>query len=242
MVKKHKNSKKYGIICVPASELPGYPEDFKKSIDTKIHRIMAEFVDGFEFISKFEKSVVVFGSARFPKSNPDYKKAKEFAKSLVKNGFAVITGGGPGIMEAANRGATEAGGVSVGLNIQLPAGERRNPYIKERMSFYYFFTRKVMFSFASNCYVFFPGGFGTLDEFFEMATLRQTKKVSRKVSMICVGKDYWRPLFDWIEKEVYNKRKAITRQDLNLYHLVDTPEEALEIIKKTPNRYNHKAT
>ena len=135
-------------------------------------------------------------------------------------------------MEAANKGAFEAGGESVGLDIELPEGQRMNDYVKKPVGFHYFFTRKVMFSFACSTYVFFPGGFGTLDEFFEMITLIQTKKISRRILVITVGKDYWGGLFEWIEKTVYQKYRAIKKDDKQIFHLVDSAKEAFDIILK----------
>ncbi len=225
-------------------------EDFRKTFSWRIFRIMAEFVDGFHFIADFKKTVGIFGSTRFSSDtqaseggeaprrdkvsspNPHYQEARKLARLLAKHKFTVFTGGGGGIMEAANRGAFEFNGESVGMNIQLPEEQAINKYVNRPMSFYYFFTRKVMLSFGRCGYVFFPGGFGTLDEFFEMATLVQTKKLPYYIPLIAVGKSYWQPLFDWLEKEVYKKQKAIDKKDLKDIYLVDTAEEAFEIIKK----------
>lgn len=230
---KQKNKKIKTVPLYPDPKLPPIKEDFRKTFQWRIFRIMAEFIDGFHFIADFKKTVSIFGSTCFSSSNPYYQEARKLGKLLAKAGYAVITGGGPGIMEAANRGAFEAGGKSVGLNIQLPEGQRTNPYVKSPMGFHYFFTRKVMLSFASQAYIFFPGGFGTLDEFFEMVMLVQTKKFTRPVPIIAVGKEYWQPLFDWLKKEVYQKQKAIKKKDLEIFHLVDSAEEAFEIIKKS---------
>lgn len=193
---------------------------------------MAEFVEGFQFVADFDKSVSFFGSSRFQEGNPHYAKARELADMLVKKDYAVVTGGGPGIMEAANRGAYEADGRSVGINIQLPdEGEKANDYLKESIGFHYFFTRKVMLSFASYGYVFFPGGFGTLDELFEMLTMIQTKKLPQPVTIVAVGKDYWLPLIDWLENTLVEKYETIDKKDLKLIEVVDTPKEALSIIE-----------
>jgi uncharacterized protein (TIGR00730 family) len=219
-------------VYVPDPDLPPVKEDFRKTFSWRIFRIMAEFIEGFHFTADFKKAVGIFGSSRTSTKDHYYQEARKLAKLLVKSKFAVVTGGGPGIMEAANRGAFEAGGESVGINIQLPEGERRNEYIKNGISFHYFFTRKVMFSFACQVYVFFPGGFGTLDEFFEMITLVQTKKLPKKVLIIAVGKEYWLPLFNWLEKELYQKRGAVNKKDLFVFQLVDSAEEAFKIIKK----------
>lgn len=197
----------------------------------RIFKIIAEFVSGFEFLSKYDKTATFFGSARCDIKEDYYDGAVSLASMLSKDGFAVITGGGPGIMEAANKGATEAGGQSAGLNIILESGQRTNKYVKESESFHYFFTRKVMLSFASEVYIFFPGGFGTLDEFFEMITLVQTKKI-QPIPIILVGRDYWAPILQWIENDVYGKYKAIDKEDMDIYHLTDSAEEAFDLIKK----------
>jgi len=227
-----KKVKKSKIICLPESELTPIKEDFRKTFQWRVFRIMAEFVDGFQFIADFQKSVAIFGSSRTPKNDRYYKEAFKLGKLLAKEGYAVITGGGPGIMEAANKGAFEAGGESVGINIQLPEGESKNRYVKNSIGFHYFFTRKVMLSYACYGYVFFPGGFGTLDEFFEMITLIQTKKIDQKITVVVVGKEYWQPLVSWIESELLIKRKAIKENDLKIFQIVDSAQEAFSIIKQ----------
>jgi len=197
----------------------------------RIFKIMAEFVAGFEFLSKYDKTASFFGSSKFDSGNEYYKEAEKLASMLSEDGFAVVTGGGPGIMEAANKGATEAGGQSGGLNIKLSEGQRENGYVKESESFNYFFTRKVMLSFASEVYVFFPGGFGTLDEFFEIITLVQTKKIE-PIPVILVGVDYWTPILSWIKDDVYGKYDAIKESDMDIYHLVENAEQAFALTKK----------
>lgn len=197
----------------------------------RIFKIMTEFVMGFEFLSQYERTVSVFGSSSNGLKNSSYKEAARLARNLSKDGFTVITGGGPGIMEAANKGAYLAGGRSAGLNIKLPSSQRTNRYVNESVTFDHFFVRKVMLSFASQIYIFFPGGFGTLDEFFELVMLTQTKKI-RLVPIILIGKDYWQPLLDWIREVVYKKNKAISKEDMNLYHLVDNADEAYRLIRK----------
>lgn len=197
----------------------------------RMQTILSEFVTGFHFLRNYELTASIFGSARVGTDSHRYQEAYTLAFALAKEGFAIITGGGPGIMEAANKGATEAGGQSAGLNIQLPSGQRINPYVRESASFNYFFTRKVMLALASEVYIFFPGGFGTLDEFFELTTLIQTKKIE-PIPIILVHKKYWTPLLDWINKTLYQKDKAISRKDMDIYHLTDNAEEALKVIKK----------
>jgi len=214
-------------------DLPPVSEDFKKTFPKRISKIMDEFTEGFKFISGLKKkSATIWGATRLSEDDYYYQEARKMGSLLSQEGYTVITGGGPGIMEAANRGAYENNGESVGINIQLPEVQRSNQYINKSIGFYYFFTRKVMMSMASSVYVFFPGGYGTLDEFFEMITLAQTNKLSHKVTIIVVGRDYWQPLFNWLEKEVYQKRNAVNKEDLNIFKLVDSAQEAIKIIKK----------
>ncbi|MCI0479909.1 TIGR00730 family Rossman fold protein [Candidatus Uhrbacteria bacterium] len=220
-----------GNVCMPVEERP-----FTEDPQWRVFRIMAEFIEGFEFLSKLENEVTIFGSARTMPDDPAYKAARELGFLLGKNGYSVITGGGPGIMEAANRGAHEAGGVSVGLDIELPKGQRRNEYADKAMGFHYFFTRKVMLSASAQAYVFFPGGFGTLDEMSEMITLIQTGKIPPEVPLILVGRAYWQPFIDWLETTVCRKHKNIGKADLAIIRLVDTPKEAFAIIRKTSER------
>lgn len=207
--------------------------DYTHNPSWRIFRIMAEFVEGFQFISKFSKSVTFFGSARFTKTNKHYKSAQKLARLLAKAGYAIVSGGGPGIMEAANKGAVEGGGESVGLNIQLPFEQRINPFVRQAVAFNYFFTRKVMLAYSASAFVFFPGGYGTLDEAFEIITLRQTHKIHPRIPIILLGRDYWEPLCGWLKKNVHEKHGAIDEKELKLWELVETPEEAFDIIKKS---------
>ncbi|MBT7008748.1 MAG: TIGR00730 family Rossman fold protein [Candidatus Jacksonbacteria bacterium] len=201
----------------------------------RIFRIMAEFVDGFEFLTDMKRTVTFFGSARTSKTSKHYQQAVSLAEQLSKAGFNVITGGGPGIMEAANKGASKGKGGSAGLNIQLPFEQRMNKYVKRGLGFHYFFTRKVILSYSAQAYVYFPGGFGTLDEFFEIVTLIQTKKMD-PIPIILIGKDYWNPLIAWIKETVLLDHKAIDPEDLNFFMVTDDIKKAFRIIKKSKER------
>ncbi len=191
---------------------------------------MAEFVDGFGKIVDFKKSVSVFGSTRVRENNHWYQEARKLGAMLGKDGFAVVTGGAAGIMEAGNRGAFEVGANSVGLNIELPREQESNKYLTDSLNFHYFFTRKVMLTYAAEAYVYFPGGFGTLDEFFELITLIQTNKI-RRVPIILVGKEFWQPLLDYMKKVVYEELNNIDEKDMKIYQLVDTAKDAFKIIQ-----------
>jgi len=196
----------------------------------RIFRVMAEFVEGFEKMSTIKPSVAVFGSARTEPDDKYYELAVEVGKELAKSGYGVITGGGPGIMEAANKGANLAGGSSTGVNIELPMEQGSNPFIdKDKLlSFRYFFVRKVMFFKYAQGYILLPGGFGTADEFFEVLTLIQTGKTS-KFPIILMGKEYWSGLMNWT-KEVQLGNNYISPEDLDLFSLTDDPKEACKII------------
>lgn len=204
--------------------------DFTREEPWRIFRIMAEFVEGFEVLSKIGPAVSIFGSSRIKHSDKYYKVAEGIAYSLVKNGYAVITGGGPGIMEAANKGAIKAKGESVGLNIQIPLEQKANPYVKTLLDFRYFFVRKVMFVKYAKAFVILPGGFGTLDELFESANLVQTKRIE-PFPIILVGSSYWSGLIEWIKKSVLQKG-CISRKELGIFNIVDSPQEVVSIIKK----------
>jgi hypothetical protein len=229
-----------GSMNVPAKDLPVTPEtkDFRQSMQWRIFRIMAEFVEGFEFIADYKKSVSIFGSTRDSKATHKwYEEARKLGRLLAQEGFAVVTGGGPGIMEAGNRGAAEVvGGQSIGINIQLPREQRVNPYVNHGKGFHYFFTRKLMLTYSAQAYVYFPGGFGTLDEFFEIITLIQTKKIATHIPVILVGREFWGPFDEWMRSVVYEMDHAIDAEDRQIYTIVDTPEEVMTIVRKSPPR------
>jgi len=197
----------------------------------RMFRIMAEFVDGFEALARYHPAVTIFGSTRIRPGDEIYQKAEQIGKLLAENGFAVITGGGPGVMEAANKGAFSAGGKSIGLNIELPLEQKPNPYTNITLNFRYFFVRKVMFVKYAVAYIVLPGGFGTMDELLESITLIQTHKI-KPFPVILVGSDYWRGFLDWI-KEVVLKEGKISSAELDILQLIDDPEEIVRTIKKT---------
>jgi len=211
------------------------PFNFAENANWRIFRIMAEFVEGFEFLAPLRKEVTFFGSARLEEHDRWYKEAQKLGRLLGEHGFTVITGGGPGIMEAGNRGAYDAGAESIGLDIELPEKQRRNPYVKRGIGFHYFFTRKVMLSASAQAYIFFPGGLGTLDEFFEMTTLIQTRKME-PVPIVCVGQEFWGPLDEWIRGVMLGKYETISPEDRNIYDIVNSAEAAFELIKDSKER------
>ena len=194
----------------------------------RIFRIMAEFVEGFETLSRIGPCITVFGSARVSEGNEYYRMARETVRLAVKSGFGVITGGGPGIMEAANRGANEAGGISVGLNIQLPFEQMANKYIKTLINFRYFFCRKVMFLKYTSGVIVFPGGYGTMDEVFETLTLVQTQRIA-SLPLILMGTAFWGGIFGWMKKDMLG-RNYIEQQDLSLMQVSDNPAEAIGVV------------
>jgi len=197
----------------------------------RMFHILAEFVEGFESLAECPPAVSIFGSARATPEDEVYQKAEHIATLLAENGFAVITGGGPGVMEAANKGASLAGGKSIGLNIQLPFEQMPNPYANMSLSFRHFFVRKVMFVKYAVAYIILPGGFGTMDELFEAVTLIQTHKI-KPFPVILVGSAYWKGLLDWI-KEVVLKGGKISSDDLEILQIIDDPAEIIKAIKKT---------
>ena len=206
------------------------PDDVFKSSDSwRVFRIMGECVNGFDALATITMGVSVFGSARTPEDNEYYIAARETGKLLAEAGFEVITGGGPGIMEAANRGAFEANGVSVGCNIELPFEQDPNPYQTHELSFKYFMIRKTMFIKYSNAYMIFPGGFGTMDEIFEALTLIQTRKI-RNFPVVMFGSTYWKGLLSWLQSTMLSE-KNISPEDLGLMYMTDSPSDAVEFIK-----------
>ncbi len=206
-----------------------FKDDFITTDTWRIFRIMSEFVDGFEGLSQIKQGISIFGSKATPKTHPYYKLASKTAYTLTKKGYSVITGAGGGIMEAANKGAKKAGGVSVGLNILIPQKQMPNPYINYLMEFRYFFVRKVMFTKHSHAFVVFPGGFGTLDELFETLSLVQALRIE-PVPVILVNKDYWAGLLDWFQARLV-KEGTIDKGDLKLFTVVETPEQVHAAIK-----------
>jgi uncharacterized protein (TIGR00730 family) len=207
------------------------PDEFRHTDTWRVFRIMGEFVEGFDDLASVTRGVAVFGSARTPPDDPFYAAARETAALLARAGFSVITGGGPGIMEAANRGAFEAQGASIGCNIELPFEQSPNPYQTRSLTFKYFFVRKTMFVKYSNAFVIFPGGFGTLDELFEALTLIQTRKINN-FPVILFGSRFWAGMLDWLEGTIL-KSKYIGADDRNLLHLTDSPSEVVDIIRRS---------
>ncbi len=205
-------------------------DELSKEESWRIFRIMAEFVDSIEDLSRIHNGVTVFGSARVKPEDPYYQMAEKLGRLLVQNGFSVITGGGPGIMEAANKGAAEAGGQSVGMNIKLPFEQKPNPYANLQIDYKYFFIRKVMFVKYAVAYIIMPGGYGTMDEFFEALTLIQTKRV-KSFPVIVMGREYWQGLLDW-RKSVMLHKNMILPFDVEMIQIMDEPEEVVKHIQK----------
>jgi hypothetical protein len=205
-------------------------DEFKLGEAWRLFRIMGEFVDGIETLHDIGPSVSIFGSARVHPNDSIYRKTETLAALFVKNNFSVITGGGGGVMEAANKGAAKAGGTSVGLNIILPFEQKPNPFANIKLDFKYFFVRKVMFIKYASAYIIMPGGFGTLDELFEAVTLIQTRRI-KPFPLILVGSDYWTGLIDWI-KERLLADKRISPEDLEILRIMDEPEEIVKTVEK----------
>lgn len=205
-------------------------DDLKIGEAWRLFKIMGEFVEGIDTIHDLGPAVSIFGSARTQSDEPDYKRAEEIAALFAKNNFAVITGGGGGVMEAANKGAANAGGISVGLNIVLPFEQEPNPYANIKLDFKYFFIRKVMFVKYATAYIILPGGFGTLDELFEAVTLIQTHRI-KPFPLILVGSDYWGGLIDWVKANLLAE-KRISPEDLEILQVMDDPQEIVKAVQK----------
>lgn len=210
---------------------PAPEDEYKTSDSWRVFRIMGEFVGGFDDLAAVTRGVSIFGSARTKEKDKYYKAARETSRLLGKAGFEIITGGGPGIMEAANRGANDVGARSIGCNIELPMEQMPNPYQTQSLIFKYFFVRKTMFIKYSNAYIIFPGGFGTMDEMFEALTLIQTRKI-RNFPVVLFGSQYWRGLLAWITSTMLNE-KMLNKEDLGLIYLTDSPKDAVDFIIKT---------
>ena len=201
----------------------------------RIHEVAKEFTRGFQFLERFPRSVTFFGSSMTKEGEPTYEDARSLAYKISKDlGYSIVSGGGPGIMEAANRGAHDAEGVSIGMTIRLPREQVTNPYINEHINFYYFFARKVCLTYSSEAFIFYPGGFGTYDELFELLTLIQTKKIEG-VPLILVGSDYWKKFFSFA-RDAMLSQGTIDEEDLSLFTITDSHDEIIEIIKSTPVR------
>lgn len=207
------------------------PDEFTHTDPWRVFRIMGEFVEGFDELATLSRGIAIFGSARTKPDDPEYKSAQETAALLAAQGFAVITGGGPGIMEAANRGAFEAGGLSIGCNIELPFEQRANAYQTLSLTFKYFFVRKMMFVKYSLAFIIFPGGFGTFDELFEALTLIQTRKI-RNFPIVLFGSQYWSGMLDWLRAVVLPDGK-IAEHDMAIFHVTDSPAEVVDIVVKS---------
>ena len=221
---------------IPTERIPCKPltkRELHQTARERVSVIAKEFADGFKFLEDYPKSITIFGGSHFNEDNEYYKKARSLGARVVKDlGYSVFTGGGPGLMEAANRGAYEAGGQSLGLTIELSHKQIQNQYLTKKIDFYYFFSRKVCLSFSAEAYVFFPGGFGTLDEFFEIVALVQTNKIE-PVPIICFGSDFWKPIDEMMRKE-FLSRKTIEAGDLALYTITDDENHVLDIIRNAP--------
>jgi uncharacterized protein (TIGR00730 family) len=211
-------------------------KELRKILRKRIITADNEFTHGYNMIEKYSHSVSILGSARFKPDNVYYKQAESLARRIVKElNYAVVTGGGPGIMEAANKGAFEAGGKSLGFGIKLPQEQEPNPYLTEYVEFEYFFSRKTLLFFSAETYIYYPGGFGTMDELFEILTLIQTGKIP-KVPVVLVGREFWGPLLNTIEKELLDDEHAINPEDTEIYKIVDSEDEIINIIKAAPVR------
>ncbi len=223
-------------INIPEKHVESRPLTKRELHDTAVERlalISKEFENGFEFLKNYPKSVTIFGGARFKENDPEYLQARSLGARIATDlNYSVFTGGGPGIMEAANRGAFEVGGQSLGLTIELAHEQIANPYLTKNLDFYYFFSRKVCLSFSAEAYIFFPGGFGTFDEFFEIITLVQTKKIER-VPIILVGTEFWQPLTEFIRSDMLS-RGTVDVEDLELFTVTDNEDNIIDLIRSAP--------
>lgn len=223
-------------LCFDHINLPSHVDtQLEKELHARAARIEDELLEGFHAIRNFPKSVTFFGSARFEPDHPYYQKSKRISARICKEGFAVITGGGPGIMAAGNEGSNQSCSQAVGFNIELPYEQTINDHVTHGVNFHYFFTRKVSLFFSAEAYLYFPGGFGTLDEFFELVTLVQTKKLP-PVPIVLVGSEFWDPVIDMVETVLLDKFKTISPEDMDLFTITDDEDEILEIVKKAPLR------
>src|SRR5438552_13530440 len=232
--KKHGGTQDERLLETPE------PGEFLHTDTWRVFRIMGEFVQGFEDLAHITNGVAVFGSARTPADHPEYRAAQETGALLARAGYAVITGGGPGLMEAANRGAFEAGGTSVGCNIELPHEQSSNDYLTLSLKFKYFFVRKMMFVKYSDAFIIFPGGFGTLDELFEALTLIQTRKI-HNFPVVLYGSQYWKGMLEWLRGPMLGEAK-IVEDDLKRLHLTDSPAEIVEIVSRFQNAQKENGT
>jgi uncharacterized protein (TIGR00730 family) len=225
-------------LNVPIKHLDIKPLSKQEIHDTaveRVHLIAKEFTDGFNFLRNYPRSVTFFGGTLVKQDSHYYGEAYKLATRIVHElGYSIVTGGGPGIMEAANKGAAESGGESIGLTIELPHHQIQNPYVNKNLNFYYFFSRKVCLGFSAEAYIFFPGGFGTFDEFFEILTLVQTGKIE-KVPIILVGHDFWHPFYEFMKKEMLG-RGTIEHEDLELFTITDDMDHIMTMIRETPVR------
>lgn len=225
----------YRKLCCE-SEPPMTLQKVEEAIKKRMAIINQEFSSGFELVKNYPRSVTFFGSSRFSEDNEYFKQATELSRRIVNDlGYAIVSGGGPGIMEAANKGAFEAGGDSLGLIIKLPVEFKGNRYLTDFREFSFFFSRKVMLSFSAETYIFFPGGFGTMDELFEIITLVQTKKIPR-VPIVLIGRKHWEKVDQFIKDALFKEINAIDEEDMDIYKITDSEDEVIDIIKNAPLR------
>jgi uncharacterized protein (TIGR00730 family) len=228
----------YALHMTPIDDHRQYPAfNLERDPSWLVLRIMSEFVQGITFLSQLKKTVTFFGSARLKEDDPYYELARLLGKRCAEKGFTVVTGGGPGIMKAGNQGAVEGNGMSVGITIQLPFEEAANPFVRQSQSFNYFFSRKYMLDFSAQAYLFFPGGFGTLDELFTILTLIQTGKMETPIPpVILVGSDFWSGLLGWIQNNLRDTFKTISPHDVDIFHMVDDPDEIMRLVTEAEER------